>query len=131
MMKFKCLLWGVEWCDRQATDFDISHGYCPRCIRKCYTQRIHEAQVRAGYYDCFNRGYDDYREDHCCFRAACPDDLIGEWKKASIRTTEVADPEGLVHTLKLHVYVLISSVVAMGGAKPDFRLIVESRTSAL
>ncbi len=33
MIKFKCLLCGVEWCDPQATDLDIYHGYCPRCIQ--------------------------------------------------------------------------------------------------
>jgi hypothetical protein len=98
VMKFKCLLCGVECGDPQATESDISHGYCPKCIRKRYTQRIHEAQVRAGDSDCFNRGYNGCGEEHCCFRVACQDDLIGKWKKAIIHTIEVADPEGLINT---------------------------------
>ena len=56
MLKYKCLLCGIEWGDSQATEADISHGYCPACIRTRYTQRIHDAQLRAGYSDCFNRG---------------------------------------------------------------------------
>lgn len=92
-MKFKCLLCGVEWGDRRATDSEISHGYCPPCIRKRYTERIHQAQLRAGYSDCFNRGHNDCSEQHCCFRSACQDDLVGSWKKDVIRRAEIADFE--------------------------------------
>ncbi|MDQ7784911.1 MAG: hypothetical protein RDU20_18655 [Desulfomonilaceae bacterium] len=96
MMKFKCLLCGVEWGDAGATEADISHGYCPSCIRKRYTQRIHQSQLREGYSDCFNRGYNDCGEVSCRFRAACQDDLIGNWKKAIIRRNEPADCEGSI-----------------------------------
>jgi len=99
MLKYKCLLCGIEWGDPQATESDISHGYCPTCIRSRYTQRIHQAQRRAGYSDCFNRGYNNCSEERCCFRAACQDDLIGSWKRAIIRRTEAADSEGLARDL--------------------------------
>ena len=49
MLKYKCLLCGIEWGDPGATELDISHGYCPACIRKQYTSRIHRAQIEAGY----------------------------------------------------------------------------------
>ena len=96
MLKYKCLLCGIEWGDPHATEGEISHGYCPTCIRKHYTHRIHQAQRRAGYSDCFNRGHNDCDEEHCCFRAACQDDLIGSWKRAIIRGTVVSDPEELI-----------------------------------
>ncbi len=99
MLKFRCLLCGVEWGNPKATESDISHGYCPTCIRKRYTHRIHESQLRMGYSDCFNRGYNDCGEDNCCFRAACQDHLIQNWKEAIIRRSEVADSEGSVQTM--------------------------------
>jgi hypothetical protein len=99
MLKYKCLLCGIEWGDSQATESDISHGYCPTCIRNRYTQRIHQAQRRAGFSDCFNRGYNNCSEERCCFRAACQDDLIGTWKRAVIRRTDVTDSEGLTGDL--------------------------------
>ena len=33
MLKYKCLLCGIEWGDPGATELDISHGCCPACIR--------------------------------------------------------------------------------------------------
>ncbi len=87
MLKYKCLLCGIEWGAAQATESDISHGYCPKCIRKHYTHRIQQSQLRAGYSDCFNRGYNDCCEEACCFRAACQDDLISSWKRAVIQST--------------------------------------------
>lgn len=98
MLKFKCLLCGIEWGNPAATDSDISHGYCPTCIRRCYTQRIHQAQLRAGYSDCFNRGHNHCSEEHCCFRAACQDDLVGSWKRAVIGSNEVTDSEESINT---------------------------------
>jgi len=86
MLKYKCILCGIEWGDPQATESDISHGYCPTCIRKRYTQRIHRAQIRAGYSDCFNRGHNDCSEEQCCFRTACLDESVKTWRKAVIRT---------------------------------------------
>ncbi len=81
MLKYKCLLCGIEWGDSQATEADISHGYCPACIRTRYTQRIHQAQLKAGYSDCFNRGHNDCSEGSCCYRAACQEDSVASWKK--------------------------------------------------
>ena len=49
MLKYKCLLCGIEWGDPGATELDISHGCCPACIRNQYTSRIHRAQLQAGY----------------------------------------------------------------------------------
>ena len=68
MLKYKCLLCGIEWGDPRASESDISHGYCPTCIRKQYTSRIHRAQREAGSSDCFNRGHNDSAEHACCFR---------------------------------------------------------------
>ena len=34
MLKYKCLMCGIEWGDPHATESDISHGYCPSCIQK-------------------------------------------------------------------------------------------------
>ena len=99
MVKFKCLLCGIEWGNPQATDSDISHGYCPTCIRRRYTERIHEAQLKAGYSDCFNRGHNHCTEECCRFRAACQDDLIGSWKKAIITSPEITESEGSVRKL--------------------------------
>ena len=95
MLKYKCLLCGIEWGDPRATEFDISHGYCPKCIQKRYTSRIHRAQRESGYSDCFNRGLNNCPEERCSFRSACQDDLITSWKKAIIHRTWVAEPEGL------------------------------------
>ncbi len=81
MLKYKCLLCGIEWGDPEATDADISHGYCPDCIRRKYTERIHQAQVKEGYSDCFNRGYNDCSEVSCCFRPACQEDSIASWRE--------------------------------------------------
>lgn len=94
MLKYKCLLCGIEWGDPQASESEISHGYCPACIQERYTHRIHRAQIQAGYSDCFNRGYNDCAEERCRYRAACQDVLVGRWKQAIIRKTEVAGPEG-------------------------------------
>ncbi len=84
MLKYKCLICGIEWGDRRATDADISHGYCPKCIRGRYTDRIHKAQLKEGYSDCFNRGHNDCSEAFCCFRAACQDASLTKWKKEVI-----------------------------------------------
>jgi hypothetical protein len=81
MLKYKCLLCGIEWGDPEATEADISHGYCPDCIRTRYTERIHQAQVKEGYSDCFNRGYSDCSEVSCCFRAACLEDSVASWRE--------------------------------------------------
>ncbi len=89
MLKYKCLLCGIEWGAPHATESDISHGYCPACIREHYTKRIHQAQLRAGYSDCFNRGYNDCGEESCCFRAACQDDLIVSWRKRVLGSVDV------------------------------------------
>jgi hypothetical protein len=95
MLKYKCLLCGIEWGDPRATDSDISHGYCPACIRNQYTSRIHRAQREAGYSDCFNRGHNDCSEEGCCFRAACQDELIRGWKRAVIQRAGAAESDGL------------------------------------
>lgn len=91
MLKYKCLLCGIEWGDPHAADSEISHGYCPTCIRKRYTERIHKSQIQAGYSDCFNRGYNDCSEKGCRFRAACQDDSVRTWRKAIIQT--ITGPE--------------------------------------
>jgi hypothetical protein len=96
MLKYKCLLCGIEWGDPGATELDISHGCCPACIRNQYTSRIHRAQLEAGFSDCFNRGYNDCAEDGCCFRAACQDELIKGWKRAVIQGVPAAESEGLI-----------------------------------
>jgi hypothetical protein len=98
MLKYKCLLCGIEWGDPQATGFDVSHGYCPACIRNRYTERIRQAQLRAGYSDCFNRGHNDCSETSCCFRAACQDELVASWKERLLAPVgaaemEASDPE--------------------------------------
>ncbi len=90
MLKYQCLLCGREWGDRQATDADISHGYCPACIRKRYTQRIHQAQRKAGYSDCFNRGHDDCSEASCCFRTACQGDSVAQWEKRLLKPDDTS-----------------------------------------
>lgn len=87
MLKYKCLLCGIEWGDPEATDADISHGYCPACIRTRYTERIHEAQVREGYSDCFNRGYNNCSEVGCCYRPACQDDSVASWRERLLDET--------------------------------------------
>jgi hypothetical protein len=96
MIKYKCLFCGIEWGDPEATEAEISHGYCPSCIRTRYTGRIHQAQRRAGYSDCFNRGYNDCSELNCCFRTACQDDSIVDWKKKLLESVDIrnADPCG-------------------------------------
>jgi hypothetical protein len=99
MLKFKCLVCGIEWGNPEATEADISHGYCPTCIRIRYTGRIHESQLKAGYSDCFNRGYNECTEERCCFRTACQDDLIVSWKKAIISSPEIVESEGSAHKL--------------------------------
>ena len=91
MLKYKCLLCGIEWGDPQATEAEISHGYCPVCIRKRYTARIHQAQMRAGYSDCFNRGYNDCSEVSCCFRMACQDDSVVSWRKRLLESVDVQE----------------------------------------
>ncbi len=81
MLKYKCVICGIEWGDNQATESDISHGYCPACIRKRYGERIHRSQLKEGYSDCFNRGHNDCSEVNCCFRAACQDESLARWKQ--------------------------------------------------
>jgi len=100
MLKYKCLLCGIEWGDPRATESQVSHGYCPSCIRKQYTHRIHRAQRAAGYSDCFNRGYNDCGEEHCCFRAACQDDLVRSWKNAIIQVTSARLDDSEFRTIK-------------------------------
>jgi hypothetical protein len=96
MLKYQCLLCGVEWGDPRASESDISHGYCPSCIRKRYTSRIHKSQRDQGYSDCFNRGYNDCAEESCSFRAACQDASINNWKRAIIIRKKAADTEGAI-----------------------------------
>lgn len=96
MLKYKCLMCGIEWGDPLATEADISHGYCPKCIRDCYTDKIHRSQRQAGYSDCFNRGHDNCTEEECCFRAACQEDLIRDWKKEIIESNGDSELETLV-----------------------------------
>jgi hypothetical protein len=92
-LKYKCLMCGIEWGDPQASESDISHGFCPTCIRKRYTDRIHRSQIQAGYSDCFNRGYDDCSEQSCCFRTACLEQSVRSWREAIIRTIAVPEME--------------------------------------
>jgi hypothetical protein len=91
MLKHKCLLCGIEWGDPQATESDISHGYCPKCIRKKYADRIHRSQLQQGYSDCFDRGYNDCTEDRCWFRAACQDASVKRWKDDVIGAPKVLE----------------------------------------
>jgi len=95
MLKYKCLLCGIEWGDSEANESEISHGYCPACIRKRYTERIHSAQRRAGYSDCFNKGYDDCTEERCCFRTACQEESVKSWIKDVIEDDKSAEAEGV------------------------------------
>lgn len=95
MLKYKCLLCGIEWGDPRASELDISHGYCPTCIRTRYTGKIHKSQREAGYSDCFNRGYNDCSEESCSFRAACQEELIKGWKQAVIQRAAAEESEGL------------------------------------
>ncbi len=97
MLKYKCLMCGIEWGNPQATDADISHGYCPACIRKRYTERIHQAQQKAGYSDCFNRGHNDCSELSCCFRTACQEESVARWREKLLEpvdTYEIAASGG-------------------------------------
>jgi len=91
MLKYKCLLCGIEWGDPQATEAEISHGYCPLCIRKGFTERIQRAQVRAGHCECFNNGYNDCSEAECCFRPACQDDSVVNWTKRVLGSVDVQE----------------------------------------
>jgi hypothetical protein len=91
MLKYKCLMCGIEWGDPEATEGEVSHGYCPRCIRASYQDKIHTAQLRSGYSDCFNRGYSDCSENSCCFRFACQEESIAYWEQAVIA------PLGMAH----------------------------------
>lgn len=93
MLKYKCLLCGIEWGDPEATSFDVSHGYCPACIRERYTERIHQAQLRAGCSDCFNRGHNDCPEASCCFRTACQDELVARWKRRLLVPVDAVEME--------------------------------------
>lgn len=89
MLKYKCLLCGIEWGDPEASDLEISHGYCPICVRKCYTEKIRGAQLKSGYSDCFNRGHNNCSEEHCWFRAACIDELVERWKDKIVEKDEI------------------------------------------
>jgi hypothetical protein len=91
MLKYRCLLCGIEWGDVRATEGDISHGYCLACIRARYTDRIRAAQLKAGYSDCFNRGYTNCSEDACRFRQACHEDVVGSWKKGCLNKSDVLE----------------------------------------
>ena len=93
MLKYKCLLCGIEWGDPQAAASDVSHGYCPACIRERYTDKIHQAQRGAGYSDCFNRGHNDCSEQTCCFRPACQDDLVARWKRRLLLSADAENAE--------------------------------------
>ncbi len=86
MFKYKCLMCGIEGGDPAANESSVSHGFCPGCIRRQYTEKIHRAQLRDGYSDCFNRGYNACTERDCCFRGACQEDLVSEWKKRIIES---------------------------------------------
>lgn len=92
-LKYKCLLCGIEWGNPQATELDISHGYCPKCIRERFTDRIHRAQKKEGYSDCFNRGYNDCSEVRCSFRAACQDASVTRWRRKVIASGYVYETE--------------------------------------
>jgi hypothetical protein len=93
MLKYKCLICGIEWGDSGATESDISHGYCPLCIRTRFTERINQSLLRAGHSDCFNSGYNDCAEKSCCFRTACQEDSIAGWRKALLEYFEGPDIE--------------------------------------
>ena len=84
MLKYKCLLCGIEWGDQTASESDVSHGYCPNCIRSQYTERIHKAQLKEGYSDCFNRGYNNCTEGGCSFRGACQESSVSDWEEKVI-----------------------------------------------
>ena len=79
--------------DSELTEFDISHWDVH--VYETHNTGTHRAQREAGYSDCFNRGYSDCAEEHCCFRAACQDDLIGSWKRA-INKERGLEPEELI-----------------------------------
>lgn len=91
MLKYKCLQCGIEWGDPRANDQEISHGWCPQCIRELYTERIHQSQLKAGYSACFNRGFNDCGEEDCCFRVACQDYLVHVWEDQVIEPRLAAD----------------------------------------
>jgi hypothetical protein len=84
MLKYQCILCGIEWGSPEAGDADISHGCCPLCLRQLYTERIRSGQLRSGYSDCFNRGFNDCNEIECWFRQACQDHFVEDWKKSII-----------------------------------------------
>ena len=93
MIKYKCLVCGIQWGDPQATEAEVSHGYCPLCIRKRFTERIRQAQVRTGHSDCFNRSYNDCSEVKCSFWTACQDDSVVSWKKRLLGLDDVQEME--------------------------------------
>ena len=84
MLKYKCLTCGLEWGDPKAPETQISHGYCRLCVRHLYTDKIRRSQLKSGYSDCFNRGYNDCSEGTCWFRAACQDRLVQDWQEEII-----------------------------------------------
>jgi len=91
MLKYRCLLCGTEWGDAHATENDISHGYCLACIRTRYTDRIRAAQLKAGFSDCFNRGYADCSEECCRFRQACHSDAVHTWAKGRLKKRDATE----------------------------------------
>jgi hypothetical protein len=58
---------------------DISHGYCPICLRGERLSGIRRSQRREGYPDCYLRR-DTCNELACCYRSSCDETEIEKWK---------------------------------------------------
>ena len=81
-MVYECILCNTLWSFDDNPDFDnISSGYCAKCIRTEFKNKIHNWQLRDSGFDCFGTAYDYCDQSECMFRHACIETNIHEWEQ--------------------------------------------------
>ena len=81
----RCLKCGTIWSKYGSNHINrenISDGWCPKCFRQEYADKVHARQLREGYSACFAKGFEDCSEMECAFRFACLEIIIDQWKEA-------------------------------------------------
>jgi hypothetical protein len=77
---YSCLSCKASWGPVSDED-NISHGFCPRCLRERQKELVWRRQHREYVSDCYARGYDDCTEVKCAFWSSCLDKNIQKWEE--------------------------------------------------
>ena len=95
---FCCVRCGIYWCNDgedherireliKQKKINISHGYCPECLRGQSTFKIRRSQKKEGHAQCYLKSEDSCDQQKCCYRSSCLEEEVEKWKKKIVLRT--------------------------------------------